>query len=211
MTWPLLASIAIILMVLGLLRLLHADFMFKLYAVAAGTLLAGFYLGLVTCRSPGVLCDEMYLTVRVTARALDALQTPLAIAIVLLFGAIEREARKRKAKQPAPPATTPPPNSTPAAAPPMARHQPVELATVNIKSTPDGAEITIDGKFVGSTPSTVPLAPGDHEIVIQKTSSSAQRIPGGEVSLPSYRTWRRTLTLSPGGTITVDATLEQMR
>jgi PEGA domain len=93
----------------------------------------------------------------------------------------------------------------------MPSPQQIDPATVVIKSTPDGADITIDGKFVGSTPSTIRLPPGDHEIVIQKTGSSAGRIPGGEVSLPTYRSWKRTLTLSPGGTISVDATLELMQ
>ena len=84
-----------------------------------------------------------------------------------------------------------------------------QSAAILIKSTPEGAEITIDGKFVGSTPSTVRLAPGDHEIVVKKVgSNSARMIPGGEVSIPAYRTWQRTLTLSPGSTITIDATLE---
>src|SRR5438552_2472628 len=86
-----------------------------------------------------------------------------------------------------------------------------EPATVNLKSTPDGADITIDGKFVGSTPSTIRLSPGDHQIAIQKAGSSAAKIPGGEVTLPTYRIWKRTLTLSPGNTITIDATLKPMR
>ena len=93
MTW--LLPVAIILGILGILKLLHADFMFKLYAVGAGTLLLGFFLGIITCRSLGVLCDVTYLT----AKALDVLQTPLAIAVVIVFGGIEREAKKRKQKR----------------------------------------------------------------------------------------------------------------
>ena len=38
------------------------------------------------------------------------------------------------------------------------------LSSVEVKSNPDGAEITVDGKYMGSTPSTLRLAPGDHKI-----------------------------------------------
>ena len=44
--------------------------------------------------------------------------------------------------EPAPAAVTPAPTAEP--------------STILIKSTPDGADITVDGKFVGSTPSTLP-------------------------------------------------------
>jgi hypothetical protein len=71
---------------------------------------------------------------------------------------------------------------------------PEELSTVVLKSTPDGADVTVDGKFVGSTPSTVRLMPGDHMIAIDKSG---------------YKTWQRTMTVNPGGIVTVDATLER--
>lgn len=65
---------------------------------------------------------------------------------------------------------------------------------VIIKSTPDGAEITIDEKFVGNTPSTLRLKPGDHVISISKSG---------------FTLWKRTVTLGSGSSITVDATLEK--
>jgi PEGA domain len=37
-----------------------------------------------------------------------------------------------------------------------------------VKSTPDEAEITIAGKYVGSTPSTLTLAAGEHIIKVEK-------------------------------------------
>jgi len=69
-----------------------------------------------------------------------------------------------------------------------------DLSTVVVKSSPDGADITVDGKYVGSTPSTVRLAPGDHTISIEKSS---------------FKAWQRTMTVSPGGIVTIDATLEK--
>jgi hypothetical protein len=69
------------------------------------------------------------------------------------------------------------------------------LSTVEIKSAPDGADISVDGKFVGSTPSTVRLAPGDHKVSIEK---------------PGFKPWERTLSVGPGATVTINPTLEQL-
>ena len=41
-------------------------------------------------------------------------------------------------------------------------------AEVALNSTPSGADIEVDGAFVGSTPSTIGIAPGDHVITIDK-------------------------------------------
>lgn len=65
-------------------------------------------------------------------------------------------------------------------------------ASVIVKSTPAGADINVDGKYVGSTPSTVQIAPGDHEISIEKEGLTP---------------WQRTMTVSAGGNSTIDATL----
>lgn len=67
-------------------------------------------------------------------------------------------------------------------------------SSISIKSSPDGAEIEVDGKFVGSTPSTVQLQPGEHKITVKKAG---------------FVVWERTITLNAGGSITVDATLEK--
>src|SRR5260221_10293906 len=63
--------------------------------------------------------------------------------------------------------TTPPasPNGTAVAAGPAGQ--------IDISSTPSGADIEIDGRVVGSTPSSVTLAPGDHEIAVKKTGFTA--------------------------------------
>src|SRR5258708_6858323 len=47
------------------------------------------------------------------------------------------------------------------------------LSTVDIKSTPDGAEITVDEKFIGSTPSSLRLAAGDRKIRMEKSGFTA--------------------------------------
>jgi len=68
-------------------------------------------------------------------------------------------------------------------------------ASVTFKSTPEGAEITLDGKWmVGSTPSTLLLLPGDHDISVQQAG---------------YKKWTRRITLTAGGIVTLDARLEK--
>jgi len=43
------------------------------------------------------------------------------------------------------------------------------FSTVEIKSTPAGAEIRVDEKFMGSTPSSLRLAAGDYKIKLEKS------------------------------------------
>lgn len=81
---------------------------------------------------------------------------------------------------------------TPAVPAPAAAAVP-ETTSVVLKSTPSGAEIAVDGKYVGSTPSTVKLPEGDHQISILK---------------PGFQAWQRTIGVVPGGEVTIDATLE---
>jgi len=64
----------------------------------------------------------------------------------------------------------------------------------NFTSTPPGAEITLDGKYVGSTPSEIAVAAGMHAVVL---------------SLPGFAQWRRDLTVTPSSELTVNAVLEK--
>ncbi|HXN52163.1 MAG TPA: PEGA domain-containing protein [Candidatus Acidoferrum sp.] len=68
------------------------------------------------------------------------------------------------------------------------------LSSVDVKSIPDGAEITVDDKYMGSTPSTLKLAPGDHKIKLEKSG---------------FKVWERTLAVGAGGTANVNATLDK--
>jgi hypothetical protein len=70
-----------------------------------------------------------------------------------------------------------------------------ELETaVQIKSTPDGAEVHIDGAAAGRTPLNITLMAGRHEIVVKKAG---------------YSDWSETLPVS-GGTVHVDAVLQAL-
>ncbi len=79
----------------------------------------------------------------------------------------------------------------PAALPPPQPQQRVQAA-VAIASTPPGADIEIDGAFVGDTPSTIDLTPGSHEVTVKKKG---------------YADWSRKLNVT-GGSINLDATLQ---
>ena len=66
------------------------------------------------------------------------------------------------------------------------------LSSLEVKSTPDGADITVDEKYMGSTPSTLKLTAGDHKIKLEKAG---------------FKTWERTLTVGAGTTATINPTL----
>ena len=67
-----------------------------------------------------------------------------------------------------------------------------DQASLVIDSAPTGADIVIDGAFVGNTPSTVPVAIGDHEIAVQKKG---------------FANWTRKLSVT-GGSIHLSAELD---
>jgi len=64
---------------------------------------------------------------------------------------------------------------------------------VSVDSAPTGADIEIDGAFVGSTPSTITVAAGKHQVVVKKKG---------------FNDWSKTLSVT-GGTIHLNAELEQ--
>jgi hypothetical protein len=67
-----------------------------------------------------------------------------------------------------------------------------QQASLIVESTPPGADIEVDGGFVGDTPSTVTIAPGNHEITVRKAGFAA---------------WSRKLNVT-GGSIHLAATLQ---
>jgi len=65
--------------------------------------------------------------------------------------------------------------------------------SVSISSTPPSADVEVDGKFVGNTPSSVGLSAGEHAVRITKKG---------------FKPWERKLTVS-GGSANVNAELEE--
>jgi CRISPR/Cas system-associated exonuclease Cas4 (RecB family) len=85
--------------------------------------------------------------------------------------------------------------AAPAAATVAAAATPAAVAatcSLVVESTPVGADIEIDGGFVGNTPSTVTVNAGSHQVVVKKAG---------------FTDWSRTLNVT-GGTINLNATLD---
>ncbi|HEV2349443.1 MAG TPA: PEGA domain-containing protein [Terriglobia bacterium] len=70
-----------------------------------------------------------------------------------------------------------------------------DISSVAVTSTPNHSDITVDGKFLGTTPSTVRISSGDHSVTIEKEG---------------FKAWQRVMTLVPGGSITLDVTLDKI-
>lgn len=87
-----------------------------------------------------------------------------------------------------PAAPTPP--VAPAADPPS---RSASIPKVSVASMPDGADIEIDGSFVGNMPSVVELTAGEHVVIVKKSG---------------YQPWERKLKVS-GGEIKLNAELEK--
>jgi TPR repeat protein len=65
---------------------------------------------------------------------------------------------------------------------------------LSVTSTPSGADVSVDGSFVGNTPSVLSLAPGKHLFVI---------------SAKGFHEWTRELLVNGGSEISISATLEK--
>jgi len=69
-----------------------------------------------------------------------------------------------------------------------------EVGSVTVNSVPAGAEITVDGAFVGNAPATLKLPVGKHTV---------------KVTIAGYKDWTRDLSILAGSEVTVNATLEK--
>jgi hypothetical protein len=65
-------------------------------------------------------------------------------------------------------------------------------AQVEVTSVPGGADVELDGNFVGNTPSTIGVSPGEHTVGVKKAG---------------YKTWERKITVS-SGKVNISAELE---
>lgn len=67
-------------------------------------------------------------------------------------------------------------------------------ARLQVESTPPGADIDVDGRFVGSTPSEVQVTEGDHTVVVKKSG---------------FKNWERNLKSSAGSSVSLNVELEK--
>jgi|HubBroStandDraft_6_1064221.scaffolds.fasta_scaffold00150_11 hypothetical protein len=87
------------------------------------------------------------------------------------------------------PAATPQPIAAVVAAP-----APALTGKLSIGSVPDGADIEVDGSFVGNTPSDLQVAEGDHTVTVKKAG---------------FNDWERKLKVSGGSSVHLNAELEK--
>jgi hypothetical protein len=66
---------------------------------------------------------------------------------------------------------------------------------LSIVSIPDGADIELDGNFVGNTPSDVQVTEGEHVVSVKK---------------PGFKDWQKKLKISGGSSIHLSAELEKI-
>jgi hypothetical protein len=67
-------------------------------------------------------------------------------------------------------------------------------AKLHIESSPPGADIEVDGGFVGNTPSDIQVAEGDHTVVVKKSG---------------FKDWERKLKSSAGSSVHISSELEK--
>lgn len=88
--------------------------------------------------------------------------------------------------------------AAPVEAPPSAKPTTLEgqaqTGSVTVISNPEGADVTVDGKFVGNSPSTLKLSAGGHAV---------------SVASSGYKPWSRELTVVSGSEVKLNATLEK--
>lgn len=97
---------------------------------------------------------------------------------------VDESLARLKAAPPANPTTRPEESKTPDSA---------SNGSLTIESAPAGADIEVDGEFVGNTPSTVTVTLGSHQITVKKKG---------------FTDWSRKLNVT-GGSIHLNAELEK--
>jgi hypothetical protein len=66
--------------------------------------------------------------------------------------------------------------------------------SVNVSSNPPGADISVDGEFVGNSPAALKLAPGKHTLTVR---------------MSGYKDWSREITVHSGSEVQLTANLEK--
>lgn len=106
-------------------------------------------------------------------------------------GDVRLESKRFPSKPDAP--TTANAQSAPTQPDPLAATAAPTTGSVELYSNPDGAEVYVDGAFVGNAPATLKLAPGQHTIRVTQTG---------------YKEWSRDVTVQSGSDVHLTATLE---
>jgi hypothetical protein len=65
---------------------------------------------------------------------------------------------------------------------------------VDVSSNPSGADVSVDGEFVGNSPAALKLAPGKHTLIVK---------------MSGYKDWSREITVYAGSDVQLTANLEK--
>jgi len=76
---------------------------------------------------------------------------------------------------------------------PAATTAPSASAKLSVNSTPAGADIMVDGNFVGNTPSDVQIPEGEHTVAVKKSG---------------FKDWERKMKISGGSNVHLNAEME---
>lgn len=82
-----------------------------------------------------------------------------------------------------------------AAASPQAAPAKDDAGSVAVNTTPEGAEVSVDGSFYGNSPVTLKLKPGKHTVKVQ---------------MSGYKEWSREVSTDAGTEARLNATLEKV-
>jgi PEGA domain len=85
--------------------------------------------------------------------------------------------------------------AAPANAPAQAESAGALSAKLQLESNPPGADIEVDGSFVGNTPSDVQVTEGEHAVTVKKAG---------------FKDWERKLKVSGGSSVHLSAELEKL-
>ncbi len=103
---------------------------------------------------------------------------PVGVKTDVTKGAAEEESAKEESPKSKP-------NSVPSEG---------QNGTVNISSNPSGADVSVDGDFVGNSPAALKLAQGKHTI---------------SVKITGYKEWSREISVNAGSEVQLTANLEK--
>ena len=145
-----------------------------------------------TAKTAGTLCGTGKLKPQIEAQLClpQAVGTAPPIVPATAPHTVAATAPLPVAATPAPVAKPVPPSGTANVLPPVSpASNALVMATVVVESNVKSADIEVDGQFLGSTPSTITLTPGQHTIVVKKKA---------------YQDWKRTMNVT-GGSVHVNA------
>jgi len=104
-------------------------------------------------------------------------------------GAAIRAAAKAAAVEQSRSVVAPQPGAVVAPAPTLA-----STGKLSVASVPDGADVEVDGSFVGNTPSDLQVAEGEHTVTVKKSG---------------FKDWERKLKVTGGSSVHLNAELEK--